>query len=496
MASKQLNSKALEKFAELMIEKIRQVNDDWKKPWITSPAGMPRNAITGRSYSGMNNLMLFLSTEKGNFKIPAYLTYDQAAKAGCFVKKGAKSFPVVYWQRSYQDKENPKKFIKSDEYKSLTSDEKQKYREKLILKEYAVFNVAQTNMQEEKPELYKQIEDSFNLPKLKDDNGMYKHDAMDIMLENQSWLCKINVQESNRAFYRIGADEITVPLKAQFNDGESFYSTLLHEMAHSTGAESRLNREFGTFFGSEKYAKEELVAELTSALTSGELGISTTIREENAKYLKNWLEGLTAKPEYILTILSDVQKASNMIHNTIPLAEEMKAEEKTDRKEGVTEGVSVVMDDKPVLAPEANKFELFDKEQRYSYGGKEVQFTGYAAGGVYNFQYVDSGKPFQLMAGKDNTIKSVKPVKSEKFTEKDIPKNLLKEAGIKFSDLSAVDKKNLLAGKETKPMAVTNTKGEKMEGTLSLKRNKDKTVSLIIKPVQDLLKTSRRLKAG
>jgi antirestriction protein ArdC len=487
MASRQLNSKALEKFAGLMIEKIREVSNDWNKPWISAPAGAPQNAITGRSYSGMNNLMLFFSTEKNNFKLPAFLTYDQAAKAGTFVKKGEKAFPVVYWQRSWQDKENPKKFIKSDEYKSLTKEEQEKYREKLMLKEYSVFNVAQTNIREDKPELYKKIEDSFNFPKLKDENGMYKHAGMDNMLENQSWVCKINVQDSNSAFYRPKSDEITVPLKAQFSTGENFYSVLLHEMAHSTGAESRLNRELSTIFGNEKYAKEELVAEMTAALTSGELGISTTIREENAKYLKNWLEGLTARPEYILTILSDVQKASNMIHNAIPLAEE-----KADKKESA----GIAMGDKPVQTPEANLFELFDKEQRYLYQNREVKFTGYSAGGVYGFQYVDSGKPFQLMAGKGNTIKSIKPVNMEKFTENEIPKNLLKEAGLKYSELSAVDRKSLLAGKETKAMTVKNAKGEKTEGTLSLKRNRDKSVSLVIKPVQSSQKASRRLQAG
>jgi len=495
MAS-QINSKALEKFAELMIEKIQQVSNDWTKPWISTPAGMPRNAITGRSYSGMNDLMLFFATEKHNYKLPAFLTYDQALKEGTFVKKGEKATAVVYWQRSYQNIENPKKFIKRDEYNNLTKEEKDKYREKLLLKEYAVFNVEQTNLKEDKPELYKILEDSFNVPKLKDENGMFKHAGIDNMIENQSWVCPVNVKDSTRAFYSRDKDEITIPLKAKFNAGESFYSVVLHEMAHSTGTEDRLNREYGKIFGDAKYAKEELVAEMTAALTCGEQGISSTLREENAKYLKGWLENLRAKPNFILSVLSDVQKASYMIHDAIPLVEEVKAEEKAERKEGLTDGISVVMDDKPVKMPEGNIFELFNKEQRYTYGGKEVKFTGYSAGGVYNFQYADSGKPFQIMPGKNKTINSVKPLKSELFTEKDMPKNMLKEAGLKYADLSAVDKKNLLNGKETKAMTVKNAKGEKVEATLSLKRNNDKTVSLIIKPVQGSQKISKGLKAG
>lgn len=106
---------------------------------------------------------------------------------------------------------------------------------------------------------------------------------------------------------------IVIPKKGQFNSGENFYSTLLHEMAHSTGEPAYLNREKGRIFGDEKYAREELVAELTAATTGQAMGISTHIREENAMYLKNWLGALKEDPKFIYSILSDVGKASCMI---------------------------------------------------------------------------------------------------------------------------------------------------------------------------------------
>lgn len=87
----------------------------------------------------------------------------------------------------------------------------------------------------------------------------------------------------------------------------------MHEMAHSTGEVHLLNREKGVVFGDDKYAKEELIAELTAATTGQAMGITTSIREENAMYLKNWLAALKEDPKFIYSILSDVGKASGMI---------------------------------------------------------------------------------------------------------------------------------------------------------------------------------------
>jgi antirestriction protein ArdC len=185
------------------------------------------------------------------------------------------------------------------------------------LKDHNVFNIQQTTFPEKKPEEWISLKQKFAVPEINDDYGMYKSPELDRMLNEHSWICPVNIKEGNRAFYAPGVDEVTVPLKAQFKDGESFYTTLLHEMAHSTGTESRLNREKGGYFGDAKYAREELVAELTSAVCSQSLGISSHIREENAKYLKSWLEALNKEPKFILTILSDVNKASQMINEAV-----------------------------------------------------------------------------------------------------------------------------------------------------------------------------------
>lgn len=105
-----------------------------------------------------------------------------------------------------------------------------------------------------------------------------------------------------------------MPEKAQFVDGESFAGTLFHEMTHSTGSESRLNRIKPSAFGSEEYAREELVAELGSALVAQRYGISKNVKDESAAYLKSWLNSLKESPDFIKTTLLDVKRASGM-HN-------------------------------------------------------------------------------------------------------------------------------------------------------------------------------------
>jgi antirestriction protein ArdC len=494
-------NKALDTFADLMIEKMQAVSKDWEKPWIAHVQGRPMNAITGRPYNGLNDLMLFFHTEKHGYKVPAYLTFKQATELGSYAKKGEKGFPVAYWGRYYYEKDNPEHHIKPEEYNKLSKEEKELYKQRFILQEYIVFNVQQTTIPEEKPDVWEKIQAKFDTPKLNDENGMFKSIGVDNMLKNKSWLCPIHVQESNRAFYRPMTDEITIPLKAQFKDGESFYSTLFHEMGHSTGAESRLNREHGNFFGDEKYAKEELVAELTAALSSANLGIATSIREENAQYLNSWLETLQQEPKFILSVLSDVHKASEMI-NTVVEQEVAKVKE--------TEDVNVTKGKEQAQQPDINivtdyTLEFSDKEnvknvlnlevgKSYMYGGKEVQLTNFTRAGSFTFKYPESGKTFTLLAkdgdvyinlSRDQITKlnADNNVKKTMFTENEIPKDDLKKIGVQLKNLSATDLKNLLNGKNTKELNIKHpVTGNKISGQISLLRDEDTgKVSVITK---------------
>lgn len=335
------SDKALQRFAELMIEKIKQVEDNWQKPWFgIKGGGLPQN-IEGRTYNGVNSFMLFLLSEKEQYSLPVYMTFMQAKDSGLNILKGEKSFPVIYWNFSVRDKNGKK--IPFDVYKNLDKNEQQEYKVTPFLKTYNVFNVQQTNLQETKPEKWEALKEQFKIPAIKDEQGMLTVPLIDAMVREQQWICPIYSKEGNSAYHARGEDNhIVVPLKGQFKDGENFYSTLLHEMAHSTGEPEHLNREKGVIFGDKQYAKEELVAELTSATVGQSLGISTYIREENAMYLKNWLGALKEDPKFIYNILADVGKASNMIQEHASRMEQYLTPE-----ERFT--LAVLQDNRPVL---------------------------------------------------------------------------------------------------------------------------------------------------
>lgn len=326
--------KALDRFAELMIEKINNLQSDWKKPWFTEGTmKWPKN-LSGRDYNGMNALMLMLYAEKQGYKLPVYCTFDrvmglnyQKDKQGnrialkdengeplpqVSVQKGEKSFPVFITTFTVVDKDTKAK-IKYDDYKKLSDAEKQRYTVYPKMQVYSVFNVDQTNMKEARPALYAKIEKENQLVKPELNGEGFSFSAVDKMIEDNGWVCPIEMQHQDRAYYSIRNDMIVMPEKAQFVDGESFYGTLFHEMTHSTGSENRLNRIKPSVFGSEEYAREELVAELGSTLVSQRYGISKNVKDESAAYLNSWLKSLKESPDFIKITLFDVKRASAMI---------------------------------------------------------------------------------------------------------------------------------------------------------------------------------------
>lgn len=182
----------------------------------------------------------------------------------------------------------------------------------------------QTNLAEVQPERIQKLMDRFKVPELRDTEGMYTHAALDRMVETQQWLCPIRADKrENGAYYSPSKDIVVLPMKAQFNIGDSpeetyrggmeYYSTMLHEMTHSTMTPERLNREMGGRFGDPKYAKEELVAELTAAMISHSMGFDSRITDNSAAYLDSWIGVLKQEPKFIVSVMADVNKASDLI---------------------------------------------------------------------------------------------------------------------------------------------------------------------------------------
>lgn len=332
--------KALDLFCDMMIEKIQSLNgkDGWQKPWFTEGAlQWPKN-LNGREYNGMNALLLLMHCEKNGYRIPRFCTFDCVQRLNKPEKKGEKSFPVMLTTFTCIHKDTKEK-IKYDDFKNLSEDEKKMYNIFPKFQVFRVFNVQQTNLKEARPKLWAKLEAENKRPEI-DKGEQFSFEPVDAMIRDNGWICPIKPTYGDQAYFSISKNEIVVPEKKQFKDGESFYSNLFHEMGHSTGHESALDRLKPATFGSADYAREELVAELTAALTAQRYGMTKKLKEDSAAYLHSWLDSLKESPQFIKTTLVDVKKASSMITQHIDrIAEQL---EQAKEKE-----VSVKAEQKP-----------------------------------------------------------------------------------------------------------------------------------------------------
>lgn len=263
-----------------IIEQLEQGIIPWRKPWITSGAAISHS--TGKPYSLLNQILL---TKPGE-----YVTFNQITAEGGHVKKGAKSSMVVFWKWiETEDEDNP------GETKKIP-----------FLRYYNVFHIDQA--EGIKPKY------SNPLP-----NVAQPDEAAEAIIRN--YLTRSGVRlihdEGDRAFYRPSTDSITLPLLAQFKDAAEYYSTIFHEMTHSTGHHSRLDRLTKVAaFGSEDYSKEELIAEIGAAALVNHAGLETSGTLTNsAAYIQSWLKALQDDKRLIVSASGKAEKAVNLILN-------------------------------------------------------------------------------------------------------------------------------------------------------------------------------------
>ena len=321
---KTMAEKAIDRFAQMMVTRLEEMKgQQWEKGWIDGGGrthGLPQN-LSGRRYSGHNDFFLQLHTATNGYDAPIYATYKQIREAGAIIGKGEKAMPVIYWNVTHKDENGHK--VSDEAYDAMTKAEQAKVKTIPIMMGYYVWNLQQTNFAEVKPEQYAKLTGQFKAPHVEDATGMYTSKEFDQMIDKQAWVCKINNVDGAGAFYSQSKDEITVPTKKQFKihdtpeeiykDGMEYYSSIAHEMAHSTGIEKRLGRDMEGHFGDPKYAKEELVAELTAAMVGNTMGFDKRILDNNAKYVDSWMDTLKKEPRFILSVMADVNKASKMI---------------------------------------------------------------------------------------------------------------------------------------------------------------------------------------
>ena len=304
---KSAEDRALDTFAELMMERIKAIDKDWQKPWIEKGSFvMPRN-LSGRPYNGINT---FLKPAEG--ENPSFV----------HVLKGEKAFPVFLSIPMIKDKETNKPITLS-EYNNMTREEQDKYYVRSYTHVYNVYNLQQTNLKEARPELYAKIEAKFKeLDKSgivpMEEGQMFKFAPLDKMVDENKWICPVRFEENKGAYYSPSKNEIVFPPKKNFIDGESFYGNLLHEMTHSTGSKELFGRlENKTDDKKFDYAREELVAEMSAAVVAHQYGFDKHIKDDSAAYLKSWLGSLKEDPSFLKTTLDDVKRASGFISGKI-----------------------------------------------------------------------------------------------------------------------------------------------------------------------------------
>lgn len=242
------------------------------------------------------------------FRSGEYLTFNQVKKEGGTVKKGAKSEIIVFWQCGcFKKIDNPDEEHDPEDINDYEDESKWVAWKNPILKYYRVFHIDDTDgIKVKYPQKEPELIPNFN-PIEKAENTALNYC-------NKSGV-RLIIQKSNSAFYRPAVDSVTVPLREQFQEVSEFYSTLFHELTHSTGHQSRLNRFIGGIHNaSEKYSREELVAEIGAASCLARLGIECKETEENsASYLKSWAKFLAGDPRALIIAAGKAEKAVNMI---------------------------------------------------------------------------------------------------------------------------------------------------------------------------------------
>ena len=274
----------------------------WVKPWVTF--GGPRNLGTGRKYTGLLNILLLQATAmKEGFEYPLWATYNQIRSLEAHVFKGEHSSRVVLWKVT-ERKRNRDQDSESSEVPE--NESKANKGRGLLLQYFNVFNIEQTTLDAEK--FTKKFGWTLN------------HHVPVAGLEEFVKAQKIQVEHGgDRACYRVGSDEICMPVMQAFQSEKDYYATLFHELVHATGHVSRLNRNQTGRFGSDEYAREELIAELGSLYLCAELGLEGKL--QHPEYLKSWIDVLRSDSREILKVAGQATKAVDLLLTNAQLRE-------------------------------------------------------------------------------------------------------------------------------------------------------------------------------
>jgi antirestriction protein ArdC len=261
----------------------------WVQPWGSSGTagpGLPRNALTARSYSGVNVLILWGAVIEHGWPSQSWLTFRQAQEAGGCVRKGEHGVTVVYADRFTPEAEKERATREGGEPKAVP-----------FLKRFTVFNVAQC--------------EGLRAGLASDPVPLPEREIVPVA-EDVIAASGVDFHiGGDRAFYVPNQDFVQVPPQPAFFEQVNYYRTCLHELTHATGHAKRLARDLTNSFGSKDYAREELIAEMGSAFLCAALGIMPTVR--HADYIGSWLEVLREDNRAIFRAASAATKAADWL---------------------------------------------------------------------------------------------------------------------------------------------------------------------------------------
>jgi antirestriction protein ArdC len=296
----------------------------WRKGWdvakVIESFGAPQNALSGATYNGINALWLAMKGAERGYADPRWLTFNQMRDKGLRFGKDAKGQGVPIEFTTLYDKTTKTDFDKSrPAFTAMQREEQIAYfRENVrrVVKQYTVFNAT--------------LVDGIEPYKVTPGQIAERNAAIEGIIAHSA--APVSFDGGDRAYYSPSSDSIHLPPRAAFADPAVLYGTALHEIGHSTGAQSRLARDLSGRPGTESYAQEELVAELSSALCQATYGVTLSPEhiQNHAAYIQHWQQLLTDKPEALAKAIKEAGKVYEYVNEHYALAASENTKEKVD----------------------------------------------------------------------------------------------------------------------------------------------------------------------
>ena len=282
---------------EKIIEALENGTAPWQKPWLETY--MPVNATTGKRYSGMNSILLSMKGDKlSENGDPRWATRKQAEKMVWLIKFGEKPLKISFFIMARKSKNGG---FKSKRIKFIESEDDKNKKSRPFWLQFDVYHASQIK----------------GIPAFVAPNTNFKREEINNrVIDKIIFNASARVYEGgDEAYYSPSSDIIRMPSKNYFSDTEGYYSTLLHELAHWTGHNSRLDRITSFDRRSASYAREELVAEIASMFLAAEFGIPQTQEHfgQHAAYINSWIKLLQSNSNVIFDVTKEAQKAANYI---------------------------------------------------------------------------------------------------------------------------------------------------------------------------------------